>query len=316
MQNLSPICLFVYKRLEETKQTINALNKNYLAEESDLIIFSDGAKTIDEEIKVKSLRKYLKTIKGFKSIEIHESKINKGLAESIIDGVSKVIKLRGKVIVLEDDLVSTENFLVFMNEALNFYQFENKIQSINGFSLKTETLKDDIYFHSRTFSWGWATWSNRWHKEIFDKKLINEKINSNKNVLNDFKEACGHDMEKMLLDSLSNSNDSWYVRWAFNHFLNNNYAVFPKLSKINNIGFTENATHCTGINTYITEIDYEFNRSFYFINFVKIKSDVNKQISRNFKKSHKLLFRLKLIKTNTGRMQLYREIKSRLRKNH
>jgi len=68
----SPIVLFTYNRLWHTKQTVEALQKNMYAEQSQLFIFSDGPKTEKDEQKVKEVRKYLKTIKGFKNIEIME----------------------------------------------------------------------------------------------------------------------------------------------------------------------------------------------------------------------------------------------------
>lgn len=114
---LAPICLFTYNRLEKTKQTINALKKNFLANQSHLIIFSDGAKDYKTKHEVNSVRRFLYTIDGFKSVEIIESPINQGLGESITNGVTKVIDNYGKVIVLEDDLYTTPNFLDYMNQA-------------------------------------------------------------------------------------------------------------------------------------------------------------------------------------------------------
>ncbi len=44
MYSLAPIALFVYNRIDHTKQTIQALQNNYLAKDSELFIFSDGWK--------------------------------------------------------------------------------------------------------------------------------------------------------------------------------------------------------------------------------------------------------------------------------
>lgn len=310
MKKLAPICLFTYNRLHETRLTIEALQKNFLARESDLIIFSDGAKNEQSIIKTVEVKNYLKTISGFRSVTVNESIFNKGLANSIVEGVSQVLEQYGKIIVLEDDLLSTPNFLDFMNQALDFYKESNQIQSVNGYSLKIK-CDNDIYFHRRTFPWGWATWQDRWTQDLFDKNEIHKKINENKKVLTDFNKICGNDISSMLQDSISGANNSWYVRWVFNHFLNENYAVFPKLSKINNIGFIDEGTHCLGINTYENIMDEEYKRSFSFIKFKKLGESSNNSFLGYFRRSYKFLFRLKLLKTSIGRTQIFKEIKNK-----
>ena len=103
---LAPIVLFVYNRLWHTQQTVEALKKNKLADQSKLYVYSDGAKNEGTKIEVQKVREYIKTINGFSEVEIIEREHNYGLANSIIDGVTKVVKNHGKIIVLEDDLVS------------------------------------------------------------------------------------------------------------------------------------------------------------------------------------------------------------------
>jgi GT2 family glycosyltransferase len=181
----SPICLFTYNRLDLTKRTVEELQKNYLAPESNLIIFSDGPKTPESSKQVMDLRKYLKTIEGFLSVEIYESPRNKGLADSIISGVSSVVEKYGKAIVLEDDLLTTPNFLSYMNQAMEYYENSKEIISICGYGLKIKKpyyYKEDVYLYGRSFSWGWATWVDRWETidwEVkdwesfkYDKKMV------------------------------------------------------------------------------------------------------------------------------------------------
>ena len=110
MKKLAPIILFVYNRLEETQLTVKSLQKNFLSKESDLYIFLDGPKNNLDAKKIESVKKYIKQIEGFKNVTIFESKFNKGLAQSVIDGVSKIMGSYNKVIVLEDDLVVSKIF--------------------------------------------------------------------------------------------------------------------------------------------------------------------------------------------------------------
>lgn len=311
---LSPICLFTYNRLDETKKTIQALQKNLQANESDLYIFSDGVKNKEEELKVNEVREFLKTVDGFKKIKIYESEVNQGLAVSIISGVSKIIKKHGSVIVLEDDLITSPNFLTFMNKGLCFYQNDDKIQSINGFSLYLKSCKKDVYFQSRTFSWGWATWEEKWRIEIFDKKRIREKLEIDKKAKEQLDKFMGRDFYKMLTDSLSGINNSWYVRWAYNHFESDTLAVYPSKSLVKNIGFSDEGTHCKEINSYHSIFDSRTKFSIVFNEYKNKDELLEKEFLKYFSIIHKIKIRFNLILTREGRSLLLKEMYRKIKK--
>jgi GT2 family glycosyltransferase len=130
---LAPIVLFVYNRPWHTKQTITALERNELSDKSELFIFSDEAKNPENIEKVKEVREYIKKAKNFKKITIIKQTKNLGLAASIINGVTNIINKYGKIIVLEDDLVTSPHFLRFMNESLDLYKNEEKVWHITGY---------------------------------------------------------------------------------------------------------------------------------------------------------------------------------------
>jgi len=309
--NLAPVCLFTYNRLSETQQTVEALKKNYLAPESELFIFSDGPKDETGIKKVKEVRQYIKKIDGFKSVTIFESPKNKGLANSIILGVTQIIEKYGKVIVLEDDLITSPNFLDFMNQALDYYERIKILKSINGYGFK---IKDhsfyDVHYQTRTYSWGWATWVDRWNKSIFSKTYI--KNNLSAAILKDYNLKCGQDASKMLLRSLNNQNDSWYATWFFSHFLEKKLSVYPFVSKVNNIGFSESGTHCKTINTNVICFDKGTVRKFNFNPDIKESMSLKSDFLKYFNKKHKLVYRIKLIFIKGGVSLLYNEIKSKL----
>lgn len=310
---LAPICLFTYNRLFETKLTIEALRKNKLAIDSDLYIFSDGPKTQKQLAEVNNVRNYISEIDGFKSVTIIKSKINKGLANSIIEGVSEIVEKYGKVIVLEDDLITSANFLIFMNKALDFYENEKQVQTVNGFApFVTNPTSSDVYFQVRPFPWGWGTWKNRWDKQLFDKKLLKEKIDANPDLLKKFKKACGNDIVKMFLYSITGRNNSWYVRWTFSHFERGGYAVFPCFSFVENIGYGEDGTHCKAINSYSFKRVNEKQDSFNFKPLQIPDKNSAKKFLNYFSDKHKLLFRVKMLGSVTGRKLVFSELKMRL----
>jgi len=315
MQKLAPICLFTYNRLEETKQTIAALQKNNLASQSKLYIFSDGPKNTQSLIKINNLRAYLKEIKGFKEVNIYESKENKGLAESIISGITKMFESHETVIVMEDDLVTTPNFLDFMNQALKFYNQDNNIYTVNGYSPFIKNLNHEGFFqHTRSFPWGWATWKDRWNIDFFDKKQIRTILNNNTSLLRRFDNDCGQDASKMLLDTLKGTTSSWYIRWVFHNYLLEKKSIFPVTSKVQNIGDTESATHYSGgISAYKSLLDHTYNTKFDFTNKIVLAKN-NYNFLKYFSKKYKLIYRLKLIAKKGGLKKISQEIKTKFLK--
>lgn len=304
---LAPICLFTYNRPDETRKTIEALQLNKLALESELFVFSDGPKREEDDAKVQETRSILKTISGFRKVEFIEAPENKGLANSIIDGVSRILEKYGKVIVLEDDLITSSNFLDFMNQALDYYETDRRIHSVNGYSLKLKSNRADVYFQQRPFPWGWGTWTDRWSIEIFNKTKLSNLITEDKTILPQFKKACGDDISRMLMNSLNGKNDSWYVRWAFDHFRKHTYSVFPSKSFVQNIGHSSEGTHCKGINPYLSQYINRQENDLSFPEFSISEKQITNEFLYYFTFTNKLITRIKLLPKRDGRKALFED---------
>jgi len=271
MHQPSPIILFTYLRLETLQKTVNALAANFYASDSDLIIFSDGAKYLKDEAKVKEIRAYLKTIQGFKSVVVHESSTNKGLATSIILGVSSVFKEYPSAIVLEDDLITSTNFLAFMNDSLTRFKEVKDVYSISGYSFDFphQSNNEDGYFLNRSWSWGWATWADRWQEIDWQMRDYSE-FSSNKREVSEFSKL-GSDANKMLSNQMNGNADSWYIRSTYHQFKIKGLAFYPTISKVNNEGFDALATHNKGLKTrFITNFDTSNKVSFKFPEKIQI----------------------------------------------
>ncbi|MBO9584149.1 MAG: sugar transferase [Flavobacterium sp.] len=259
MSKLAPIILFTYKRLNTLVKTVEQLKKNDLATESDLYIFSDAARGVTDIDAVNSVRNYINTIKGFKTITICESEFNKGLATSIIEGVTEVLKVHQNVIVLEDDLFTTSNFLSFMNKSLERFTDHKSVFSVSGFSFNLNIDKKypyDVYFLNRGWSWGWATWKDRWEQVDWQIKDY-ELFVKNKKAKRAFSQG-GSDLNSMLEKQMSGKLDSWAIRWFYNQYKFNGLTAYPVKSKILNEGFGADATHTKGSSRrYIPTLDNE-----------------------------------------------------------
>src|SRR5450631_726432 len=215
----APITLFVYNRPTHTRQTVEALQKNALSTDSDLIIFSDAPKTESQAEAVREVRQYIHQIEWFKSVTIVERETNFGLARSIIDGVTKVVNEHGRIIVLEDDLVVTPHFLDFMNCALDKYENEQQVIQVSGymFPVKVE-IEEDALFLPLTTSWGWATWKRAW--QLFDPDAKGyAQVKADLALRKRFNLDGAYDYFSMLEAQLAGRVDSWAIRWYLSTFL-------------------------------------------------------------------------------------------------
>jgi len=256
LTQLAPIALFVYNRPNHTRQTVEALLLNCQAKDSDLYVFSDAPKNEAARAEVEDVRDYIKQISGFKKVTIVKRDKNLGLANSVIDGVTRLCEDYGKVIVLEDDIQTSQHFLSFMNDALTLYENDDLVCSVSGYmfpiNFKTshQTLMVDL-----TLSWGWATWSRAWKE--FNSNGQNLKATlQEKNLIKRFDKTGPNSFIKMLSDQINKKNDSWLVRWHASNFILKKVTLAPVISLVRNTGIDGSGVHCASwkFNPYTTEI--------------------------------------------------------------
>lgn len=238
----APILLFTYNRPKHTIKTIESLKDNILAIHSNLFIYSDGPKSEEDRHLVNEVRKFIYNITGFKEVKIIKRDINFGLSKNIINGVTEMCNKYGKVIVLEDDLITSPYFLNFMNDGIDLYHNKHNVSSIHGYVYPTSFNLPNNFFIKGADCWGWATWSSAWsHFEIDGAKLLKEiecnKLQKTFNFDNTF------DYYQMLQDQVNGKNDSWAIRWYASTFLKNMYTLYPGKSLITNFGFDNTGTH-------------------------------------------------------------------------
>jgi len=260
MQNikdhLAPVVLFVYNRPDHTASIVEALARNSLANHSELFIFSDGPKDDEDMKKISAVRVFLDSLERrewFKTIRIHRRDKNIGLANSIINGVTSVINQYHKVIVLEDDLITSADFLTYMNEALEYYRDAQEIWSISASTYLLKLPKDykhDIYVTTRGCSCGWGTWKDRWESVDWDVKDFTD-FKKNRSLRARINRG-GLDMAHMLEMQMEGKIDSWAIRWCYAQAKQGRLTVYPVKSRIKNIGFDGSGTHGLRTSRYDT----------------------------------------------------------------
>ena len=244
---LAPIVLFIYNRPEHTKQTLEFLSANTLSKDSDLFIYADGAKdgaTAGMIAKIKQTRDIAYLKKWCKTVTVIEAEKNKGLAASIILGVTEVIKKYGKCIVLEDDIVTGKYFLEYMNTALETYSDEKQIFHITGWRNPVKNRhRGASYLYPIMDCWSWATWSDRW--EHFKKDCTFYKSIFTDDMKYRFNRD-GTDLgqwEQIELNATGKIN-TWAIFWGATVFTHNGLCLAPTQSLVRNIGMDGSGEHC------------------------------------------------------------------------
>lgn len=284
---LAPLIVFAYNRPDHLKETLKALSKNEEAHMSDLFVFIDGPKSEKGIEKNKEVEEVARSFKEgfFKKVDIINSEKNKGLANSVIAGVTRIINEYGKAIVTEDDSVCSSNYLGFMNKALDYYRNDDSAWSVGGFTVPMDIPVDyhyDIIKTQRVSSCAWATWKDRWEKIAWD-------MPDYKRFRFDFKKRkefnkWGDDRASMLDDQMNSRINSWAIRFDYYMYKNRMYNIIPRYSLVKNIGFDGSGTHNGKIENNISTANIHKGSDFLF-DHIDIDEKLRSEFTKNFKVS-------------------------------
>ncbi|AEJ61879.1 sugar transferase [Spirochaeta thermophila DSM 6578] len=254
MKRMTPVVMFVYNRPYHTQQTLFSICENEGIEDSVLYIFSDGPRTSNDEVKVNKVRELLKKAKGFKEIIIIKREENWGLARNIIDGVTSVINEHGRVVVLEDDLVTSPYFLHFMKATLERYEDEPKVWHISGWNYPIDTTgMEDAFFWRVMNCWGWGTWADRW---TYYKKDPQQLITLfSKKDIRKFNLDGVENFWRQVLDNFHGKLDTWAIFWYATIFQHQGLCLNPSVSYVKNIGLDGSGMHCGHTHWFDTSLN-------------------------------------------------------------
>ena len=259
---LAPVVLFAFNRPTHLERTLEAVLLDPLAARTPLIAFSDGPSADRDVELVEQVRRLLKGVRGFASIEVVERPRNLGLARSVIAGVTEVLGAHGRAVVLEDDLVVSPRFLGFMNDLLRSYAEEERVFSVTGYNYPSRLVNVpsdylySIYFAHRASSWGWGTWKDRWSQvdwEVGDFEQFSKDGRARRRF-----ERGGADLSEMLEDQMAGRVDSWAIRWCYASFRLGRVNAYPVKSLVTNIGLDDSGIHCGPDDRLTDEIDRSF----------------------------------------------------------
>jgi hypothetical protein len=241
----APVALFAYRRPDHLRRSLASLAVCPEAATTSLVVFCDGPRSAADAPDVAEVRRLARAVEGFASVEVVEQSANRGLAASVIAGVSEVLSTSPSVIVLEDDMVVSEDFLAYMNAGLVMYADDERVVSIHGYVYPTEEPLPQTFFLRGADCWGWATWQRGWARFDPDgSALLAGLERAGLTEAFDFDGAFPY--TQMLRDQVAGQVDSWAIRWYASAYLADLLTLYPGRSLVENIGLDGSGTHSRG----------------------------------------------------------------------
>ncbi len=271
----TPVLFLIFNRLDTTKQVFEEIRK---AKPSQLFIAADGPRTKQEKEKTDKVRKYvLDNIDWKCSVKRLFRKENLGCKKQTISSINWFFENVEKGIILEDDVLPSQDFFKFHEEMLEKYKNKDRIKAICGVNFFGERKTKYSYFFSRIFfsSWGFSTWKRAWnYYEVKVRKAVNSKKKISPYKVHDII------LKKKINDSLRGKTSSWAYLFNAQNIIENSLVVVPSKNLAKSIGFIGDSSHKT------TKIDRKYleverrKLDFPLIHPIKIKS--SKKIDRRF----------------------------------
>jgi hypothetical protein len=210
---------------------------------SPLFIYCDGPRSDLEAAEVAATRKVARSWPHPCKTVIERDR-NWGLASSVVAGVTDLCARFGRVVVVEDDLVVSPQFLGFLNSALEHYANEPQVMQISGYMFPVAlNTTNEVLLLPITSTWGWATWRRAWD----NFGVADSEING---LLTDPRKSRAFDLNgsypytRRLKQQLRGVTDSWGIRWYLSVFLHGGLVAYPPATLVQNIGHDGSGTHC------------------------------------------------------------------------
>lgn len=298
MRSLAPIVFFAYNRPGHTRLVLESLRNNRLADRSKLFIYLDGPKpdaTQETLSVIAEVKKVVRAKQWCKEVNIIEATENKGLIQSIAEGVTRMVNEFGRVIAMEDDVLLSPGFLTYMNDALDLYENNPKVMHIAAYRRpefgQVEVI-ESTYFFYHTTTWGWATWKRAWDHFKLDPLAVHEAVKKKGNI-NRLNMDGTFEFFWGLKAVAKGKLRSWNAIWHSTVFLNDGMCLYPQKSLVSNIGHDGSGTNCVPDDRF--EIASDALADSIVVNAIPLKEHegIKKHYIAMHSYRYKLLFALK-----------------------
>lgn len=237
-----PVVIFGFNRPKHLRICLESLVANKNFSEHRYYIFIDGPRTNEDKVLIQQVIEVANSFKKVLDLKMIESKLNKGLSDSLISGITEILREFESIIVLEDDLELHPEFLNFMSENLHLYRDSESVASIQGFTYPISLGSVECYFLKGADCWGWGTWRRNWKLLEIDSNKMISQLRSSK-LTREFDLDGAFPYSRMLERQARGEVDSWAIRWHASMFLLGKLSLYPSQSLVRNNGFDGSGTH-------------------------------------------------------------------------
>lgn len=248
------IAVFVFNRPDHAFKTLQSVFSCEKVKSTEIRIFCDGPRDEKDLKNIQNVSRVVDEFSHFENVTVYKREENWGLAKSIISGVGECFEDYESIIVLEDDMVVTVDFIVCMTEALKKYKNESKVWHISGWSYPISNRTGfSVYMWGVMNCWGWATWKDRWEYYEKDPGRLKKEWNWYKKLKFDLWGT--HRFWKQIEDNYYGRKSTWAVFWYATIFEKKGLCINFCPSLVNNIGLDNSGENCGDYNPYSTSTE-------------------------------------------------------------
>lgn len=246
-RTLAPIAVFAFNRPLHLAEMLSSLSRCALFSETAVTVFIDGPRRHEDISKITAVHEAVVAC-SFPNVEVRLRSKNLGLRASIAAGVSELCAEFGRVIVLEDDFVLSDDALIYFNEALDKYHHDSSVMSVCAYVPAAPHLENlsRAIFLPQPHPWGWATWDRAWRGFDLDQR-VDSNIARSRSFRDRFNVHGTRNFAAMLRLEQQSLISSWFIRWHYFVATRNGLCVFPPRTLIVNLG-QDGGTHSSSLN--------------------------------------------------------------------
>lgn len=271
----APIVVPCYSRLSHLQRVVEALKANVLAGRSEVFFFLDAPRSGDEEA-VEEVFAYLSTVSGFRRVEVARRQRN-GCYENIFGAMTQLANEFGRVICVEDDIVTAPGFLGFVNEALDFYQDDDRMFSVSGYSAPLGWRSGtDVFAMARYCAWGVGMTREGISRIRSVPAGVMASIDRKRLVKR------GRDLDKMIRLQSEGRIHVMDVDAMYLQYQEGGLTIYPRKSLVQNIGHDGSGAHCASSSRFHHESLWDKTDGFVF-DPEPAEDEVNLAMHRKFR---------------------------------
>jgi hypothetical protein len=187
---------------------------------------------------------------------------NLGLSNAVVSAIDWAFETEEKLIILEDDVLPSKDFLTYMDHYLDKYQNNFLVWQVGGHNANPRTtLSSNDYLSIFPMIWGWGTWRTRWklyEQELFKfegKLVANLKSYVDSGIL----DSVFDDYWESRIQALKLGRDTWDYQWAFSMWMHKSFSIQPGSNRTLNLGQNSSGTNTTSSSVFLTKKNFGYH---------------------------------------------------------